>query len=200
MPIIDYFKKYPKFLKKVVLYFIPIVNLDCAHWGGNGLNVNKMNTNRCWFKNLQPETICIRNYFKKLKKQGINLNFFLDVHAGGTWKNHTLLKYPDSFYKKIFPKTFSKLINKKYRALKLLEKYAGLRVIDGADSGFRNCSARDYFTLTYPEAMTFTLELGTSSYFDPIKKETKVVDQNSLKIVGEGLIKSILYYFDFVKN
>ena len=48
--------------------------------------------------------------------------------------------------------------------------------------------------------MTFDLELGTSSYFDPIKKETRVINQDSLKIAGEGLIKSILYYFGFVKK
>ena len=102
-----------------------------------------MNTNRCWFKNLQPETIGIRNYFKGLKKQGINLNFFLDVHAGGTFKNHDLLRYPDSFYKGMFPKTFGTLIKGKYRALKLLEKYAGLRVINGRDFAFRNCCAED---------------------------------------------------------
>ncbi|MFH1904447.1 MAG: M14 family zinc carboxypeptidase [bacterium] len=196
MPIIDYFKKNPKLLKEVALYFVPIVNMDCAHWGGNGLNVNKQNTNRCWFKNLQPETIGIRNYFKYLKKQGINLDYFIDIHAGGTWKNHVILRYPDSFYKKPFRSTSSRLIQKKNQALKLLEEYAGLRIIDGMDFGFRNCSARDYFRMTYSEAVTFDLELGTSSYFDPIKKESMIVDQKSLSIVGEGLLKSLLAFLE----
>jgi len=199
MPIIDYFKKNPKLLKEMVLYFAPIVNMDCAHWGGNGLNVNKMNTNRCWFKNIQPETIGIRSYFRKLKKKGIDLDYFIDIHAGGTWRNHVILRYPDSFYKKTFRSTSSRLIQKKNQSLKLLEEYAGLRIIDGMDFKFRNCSARDYFRTTYPEAMTFALELGTSSYFDPVKKASRIVDQKSLSVVGEGLIKSILSYLEFVK-
>ncbi|MFH1904446.1 MAG: M14 family zinc carboxypeptidase [bacterium] len=205
MPMIDYLKMNKMLLKKIVLYFVPIVNMDCAHWGGNGLNVNKMNTNRCWFKNFQPETSSILNYFKKLKSKGIQVDYFIDIHAGGTFKNHPIFTYPSSFYispfvQNIFKGKGQKLIHKKHRALKLLEQYAGLRTIDSHKLHFRQAAARDHFRLAYPEAMTFTLELSTSSYFDPIKKETRVVDQKSLSIVGEGLIKGILDYLGFVEK
>lgn len=190
-PIIDYLQKHTQLLKKIVLYFVPIVNMDCAHWGGNGFNVNKRNTNRCWFEDLQPETVGIRNYFSNLKKQGIDLDFFLDIHAGGTWKNHVILRYPDSFYQETFRSTSSELIQKKNRSLKLLEEYAGLRIIDGMDFGFRHCCAEDYFRMTYPEIVTFTLELGTSSYFDPVEKCSKPFDQNSLEVVGKGIVRAL---------
>ncbi|MFH1477748.1 MAG: M14 family zinc carboxypeptidase [Verrucomicrobiota bacterium] len=198
-PMVDYLKKNKTILQKIVLYFVPIVNMDCAHWGGNGSNVNKLNTNRCWFKNFQPETSGILNYFKKLKHKGIKVDYFIDIHAGGTFRNHPLVTYSDNFYigptvQNIFKgkADAQKIIHEKHRALKLLEQYAGLRTIDSFEVNFRRATAHDYFRLAYPEAMAFSLELGTSSYFDPIKKESRIVDQPSLRIVGEGLLKAIL--------
>jgi hypothetical protein len=33
-----------------------IAGVDCAHYGGNGLNANGRNTNRHWFEAFSPRT------------------------------------------------------------------------------------------------------------------------------------------------
>jgi len=195
-PIINSIGTNDELLKKIVIHFIPIVNVDCAHWGGNGSNSNGANLNRHWIKNLEPENEVICQYFENLRKQGINLSLFFDFHGGGVWRNHTVLRYSEEYYAKSFPKIKDELITKSRRALKILEKFAGFRIKDGKELKFRNCSARDYFKVMFPEAIAFDVEFSTTSYFDPIKKCSKVVTQESLKIIGEGFLKAVCAILD----
>jgi len=177
-------------LKEMVLHFVPTVNVDCAHWGGNGLNANRENLNRCWFRNLQPETRCLRRYFQKLKRQGERLDLFLDLHAGGTWRNHVVLRHPEKFYQTSFRKQAAALIQKRHSLLEGLERHAGFRQSDGFEIRFRNCCASDWVKTTFPEAVAMDVEFSTTSYYDPVAKTGKPLDAQSFSWIGEGILKA----------
>jgi hypothetical protein len=187
-PIIEYLAETPELLKRNVYYFVPIVNIDCAVWGSDGLNLNKRNTNRCWFDDIQPETRCVMDYFENLPHK---IDSFVDIHAGGLWRNHTLLRMSPDFFKERFPETSAMLIEKQTRFNKLLEQHAGIRYKDGMDHVFRNCCAKDWFKITYPDCVSCDLELSTCTWFDPRDGKTKPLTQESLSVVGKGFVKAI---------
>ena len=187
-PMIDYLAANPELLKKFELHIVPIVNIDCATWGSDGVNLNKRNTNRCWFENIQPETRSVIDYFTTAAKK---IDIFIDIHAGGLWRNHTLLRISPDFLKERFPGTADQLIKKQNNFNHLLEKHAGIRFQDGMDHIFRSCCAKDWFKVNYPDGVSCDLELSTCTWFDPKDKKTKPVTQESLKVVGTGLIQAL---------
>jgi len=48
----------------------------------------------------------------------------------------------------------------------------------------------------FPEVLTFDVEFSTASYFDPIKKCSKIVTQESLEIIGKGFLKAVCAILD----
>ena len=79
-PIVRYIEAHPDVLQTLALHCVPVVNVDCAADGSDGMNMNLRNTNRCWFDDIQPETRCIMTYFDE---QNWEPDFFLDLHSGG---------------------------------------------------------------------------------------------------------------------
>ncbi|MBU8901445.1 MAG: hypothetical protein KOO69_01760 [Victivallales bacterium] len=188
IPMLEYLQKNPEVLKKCVFYCVPTVNVDCAKWGSDGLNLNKLNTNRCWFEDIQPETQCIMKYFDFLP---YDISLFVDFHAGSGWKNHTLLRMSPDFLKERFGKKSESLVEKYKDFNLLLGKHAGIRYQDGIDHEFRNCCAKDWFKVKYPDAVSCDLELASCSWFDPRDQKTKAVTQDSFDLIGKGIIKAM---------
>ena len=81
-----------KILEEFVFYWIPIFNVDCAHFGTPGNDARCTNPNRHWHENKGPEHIGVQNYLIEQAGQGVDMRFLLDIHMGG-WRNHNLLPY-----------------------------------------------------------------------------------------------------------
>ncbi len=78
-------------LRETVFLFVPILNVDCGFHGGNGVNRNGTNTNRDWVAAGQPEVAGMMSFLKEWMNGGKRIDLALDLHAGGIWKNHTVL-------------------------------------------------------------------------------------------------------------
>ena len=187
-PILRYLDGHREALRSLVLDCVPIVNMDCAAHGSDGMNLNLQNTNRCWFENLQPETRCIIDHYEACSQPP---DLFLDIHSGGCWRNHTLLRLDPEFLREHFGKEGDRLVDEQMEMNLLLERHAGIRCIDGVDHVFRRCCAKDWFKVRFPDCISCDLELSLCTYFDPIDRITRPVDQRSLEVVGTGLAKAI---------
>ncbi len=78
-------------LKETIFLFVPIVNADGCFHGGSGANMNGINTNRDWADKGQPEVAGLMSFVREWTNGGKRIELALDLHAGGIWKNHTVL-------------------------------------------------------------------------------------------------------------
>jgi len=183
-PLCRWFAARPDALRSLAVHCVPVVNVDCAAHGSDGMNLNLRNTNRCWFDDIQPETQCIMDHFDA---QPWNPDLFLDLHAGGCWRNHTLLRLDPAFIRERFGAHGDDLVARQTAVNELLERHAGMRCVDGIDHQFRECCAKDWFKVRFPDCISCDLELSLCTYFDPVERVTKPVTQHSFDVVGAGL-------------
>ncbi|MBU0716392.1 MAG: hypothetical protein KJ964_13635 [Verrucomicrobia bacterium] len=175
-----------KLMEKVAFHLVPTLNVDCAHYGGNGLNANCRNTNRHWFHDIQPENQAVINYFDNLRAKGVKIDFALDLHAGGIFRNHILMHMTPAKDKTLPRKALA--AQEAWR--KLLERHAGLRRADGWGMAIVHLRATDYFMRRFG-CPSFCLELSTCSYYDPEAKVSRPFEQRALELVGRGLARTI---------
>ncbi len=175
----------PKLLAAANFYFVPTVNVDCSHYGGNGLNANRRNNNRHWFSDIQPENAAVIGYFDRLKKAGQSIDFAVDIHAGGIFKNHVLMQMGAS--DEFSPTQEALAEQETWRDL--LERHAGLRRQDGWALPQLKLRASDYFHQVHG-CTAFCLELSTCSYFDPADEETKAFGIEAFETLAEGLVRA----------
>jgi hypothetical protein len=169
-------------LGRTVFHLVPTVNVDCAHYGGNGLNANGRNTNRHWFEDIQPENRAVIDYFLRLRDNEVSVSFALDVHAGGTFRNHILMPMGPTEEVPVGDEALAQQELWRER----LERLAGLRRRDGWPLELRRWRASDWFFQTFG-CQSFCLELSTCSYFDPVEQVTKPFDQPALTLLGQRL-------------
>lgn len=173
-------------LDKIAFHLVPTVNVDCAHYGGNGLNANQRNTNRHWLHDLQPETQAVISYFESFAGDGGALDFALDLHAGGIFRNHLLMHMAAQEGEELPAKALAQ--QEQWRDW--LETHAGLRRADGTGLAIQRLRATDYFLRRFG-CPAFCLELSTCSYFDPEAGVSKPFEQRALQIVGKGLARAM---------
>jgi hypothetical protein len=173
-------------LQRVAFHFVPTVNVDCAHYGGNGLNANRRNTNRHWFEDIQPENRAVIDHFLRLREAGVRLDFALDVHAGGTFRNHVLMPMGPTEEMPV-P---ADVLARQEAWCERLERLAGLRRQDGWPLGLRRWRATDWFFYTFG-CQAFCLELSTCSYFDPEAQASRPFDQRALTQLGRHLAAAL---------
>lgn len=184
-PAIEGILRCPKLLEACNFYFVPTVNVDCAHYGGNGLNANRRNNNRHWFEEIQPENAAVIGYFDRLKDAGQGIDFAVDIHAGGIFRNNVLMHMGASDE---FEPTKAALAEQEtWRDL--LEKHAGLRRQDGWALPQLALRASDYFHQVHGCA-AFCLELSSCSYFDPGERKTKAFGMEAFDTLAEGFVKA----------
>ncbi len=175
-----------KILDRVAFHIVPTVNVDCAHFGGDGLNASQFNTNRHWFDDIQPETRACIDYFDNLCRSGVKLDFAIDFHGGGTFRNH-LIFYPSKVVGASAPKAILKQLDP-WRVL--LETHAGFRRCDSRQSPLDRLRASDYF-IRQCKCPALIVELSSTSYFDPVVGKTRSFNPNALEIAGKGIARCI---------
>ncbi len=184
-PIIRRLLRTPQLLRACSFHFIPTVNVDCAHYGGNGLNANSRNTNRHWFDDIQPENAAVREYFDALRQAGQRFDFAIDIHAGGTFRNHVLMPMGPGEGQEL---SASEAAEQELWC-EALERYAGLRKADGWPLPQLRLRASDYFHQVHG-CPAFCLELSSCSYFDPVAQQTRVFGTPAFERVAEGLVRA----------
>ncbi len=182
-PIVRLLRKRPELLDACTFYFVPVVNVDGAHYGSNGLNANKRNTNRHWLIDVQPENQAVIDYFNHLRDVGQSIDLAIDIHAGGIFKNHVLMHMVDGEGGSLTQTEHDE--QEVWRDL--LEQHAGLRRVDGWGLAQLKLRATDYFHLVHL-CQAFCLEISSCSYFDPADGRTKVFGPEAFDILAAGLV------------
>ncbi|MFA7159087.1 MAG: M14 family zinc carboxypeptidase [Kiritimatiellia bacterium] len=173
-------------MSKCVFHLVPTVNVDCAHYGGNGCNASDRNTNRHWTDGIQPENKAVIDYLQSLKEKRYKVGLAIDFHAGGCWRNAV------TFYhgSKEDAKLGNDLLESQQVWLKAFEQHAGIRIQESCSMscgrGYAIERVIDMFN-----APAFLVELSLASYFDPDLKETRVFSQDCLGMVGRGIARAI---------
>jgi hypothetical protein len=121
----------------------------------------------------------VTDYFARLREGGVTVSFALDVHAGGTFRNHILMPMGPSAEVPVSEAVLT--LQESW-----LERLAGLRRRDGWALGLWRWRASDWFFQTFG-CPSFCLELSTCSYFDPLEQVTKPFDQRALTLLGQRL-------------
>ncbi len=186
LPMLEELAKKSGLLQKLALHIVPTVNVDGAAWGSDGLNLNLLNTNRCWFENLQPEVLAVENW---CRKQPGEFFLFFDWHAGGTWRNHTLLWFNRDVKEKYAPEFASLLDERQQLTLQLLGELCGIRPQDGIEHYYRNSCATDWFQNQFPKCLPLTIEFSTCSNYNPETRQAEPVTQQSLTQIGQNFAK-----------
>jgi hypothetical protein len=184
-PMIRLLRKRSELLDACTFYFVPTVNVDGAYYGSNGANAAGRNTNRHWLTELQPETKAVIDHFNNLRDMGQSIDFAVDIHAGGIFKNHVLMHMGDGEGATL--SDAEKAEQESWRDL--LEQYAGLRRADGWALAQLKLRATDYFHQVHM-CQAFCLEVSSCSYFDPADQKTKVFTTDAFGILAEGFVKT----------
>lgn len=170
-------------------YLVPTVNVDCAHYGGNGLNLNRRNTNRHWMEDIQPENAAVIAHFDALGAAGQSIDFALDIHAGGIFRNHVLM--PMAPGEGATPT--EEALARQERLLDLLEQHSGLRREDGWSLPQMRLRATDYFYQRFG-CPALCLEISSCSYFDPVEGRTKAFGMEAFEVLARGLAEALEEY------
>ncbi|HOG51369.1 MAG TPA: M14 family zinc carboxypeptidase, partial [Lentisphaeria bacterium] len=184
LPLLTELANQPGLLQRLALHIVPTVNVDAAAYGSNGANLNLFNTNRCWFENPQPETEAIKSWCLREPRR---LLLFFDWHAGGVWRNHTLLWFNREVKNTYAPNTAERLEQRQQTVFELLGRHCGIRPEDSVEHPFRNFCATDWFLVNFPECLPLTLEFSTCRNFDPRLGHTVPVSQDTIAMIGRQL-------------
>lgn len=171
---------------RVAMHIVPTVNVDCAHHGGSGLNLNRCNLNRHWFTDPEPENRACLDYFEAMRRARRPLHLAMDFHAGGVFRNHSIHTMGEVEGRRLPDRAWTEQEVWRDR----LEAHAGLRRVDSKPSRIRRFRAADYFIRRFG-CPSFTMELSTCSYFDPVARCSKVFEPRALNIVGRGIARAL---------
>jgi len=175
-------------LQRLVFYWIPILNIDCARHGTPGNDARRTNPNRCWFANKGPVQEGVERFFLAERDRGVDIRLMLDIHVG-MWRNHNIVadldctpENPDMATIKLQdpdrqkPAIFAKLL-----------ELAGLREIwyNGRDVAEKK-RAPEWFQDTF-QCPAFTIECSTVSHFDPATRRSRPFTQESYEALGTNL-------------
>lgn len=181
MPLFAELARRPALLRKLALHVVPTVNVDAAAYGSDGLNLNLYNTNRCWFEDEQPEIMAVIDWCRRQPRRFL---LFFDWHAGGTWRNHTLLWFNRDVRQTHAPDHADQLDKRQAFVLERLGHHCGIRPEDGIEHPFRHCCATDWFQTHFPACLPLTIEFSTCSQFDPALGCSQPVTLDSLHQLG----------------
>ncbi len=178
-------------LKKLIFYWVPLFNVDCAHYGlpGNTLALN--NPNRVWFNDRGPEHEGVQAYFKAEEERFRRMVLMLDVHGGGLWRNHNLLTNFMSPEENGIVKPVGPDLPKE-RIIEAFFRIAGIREVWRQSNEGKLVGAPHWFQHEF-ECPAFSLELSMVSCYGPDRQKSTVVTQEELRKTGEQLANLIAW-------
>lgn len=177
-------------LQRLALYWVPILNVDCAHFGTPGNTLYGTNPNRKWMHDQGPEQRAVEQFFLQEREAGLRPGLMMDIHGGGGWRNHNILSdyqtdrenVPDDGglegADRLKPEWFA-----------LLDEVAGLREVwrNGHISG--PVRAPDWFQRNFG-CPAMTLECSVVSYLDPTTRRTRTFTLESYLELGRNLARA----------
>lgn len=176
-------------LKRVVFYWVPILNIDCAIHGVNGSDARRTNPNRCWFTNRGPEQEGIEAFFEEQEETGVAVSLMMDIHGGGMWRNHNILadldcqrENPDMRVESLAGPDAAKPA-----LFEALFRQAGLREIwwNGRSTPEKK-RAPEWFQDRFG-CPAFTLECSVVTFFDRAAERTRPFTAESYTQLGRDL-------------
>ena len=188
-------------LDRLAVFWVPIFNIDCARRALPGCTLDGANPNRCWFKNQGPEQTGVERFFTQRRRQGLRLGLMLDGHAGGLWRNHTILADYLMPHAKVEQATrfgrprhalpLAPADAPKPRWFEILDRHAGLREVwENGVAGAQMCRAPEWFQATFG-CPAMTIECSVVSCFDPDTRRTRGFDLASFKQLGQRLAHAL---------
>ncbi len=176
-------------LRRMVFFWIPILNIDCAVHGVNGTDARLCNPNRCWFADRGPEQEGVEAFFEDQAARGVRVALMLDIHGGGMWRNHNILADLDCRPANPDMETLELAgpDRAKPALFRELHRLAGLREIwwNGRDTVEKK-RAPEWFQERFA-CPAFTFECSVVSYFDRISARTRPFTQQSFERLGADL-------------
>ncbi|MBR4664401.1 MAG: hypothetical protein IKO93_11060 [Lentisphaeria bacterium] len=183
---LKHFAEDPQLRDEFSLFAVPVVNMDAVYGGSDGWNGAGWNTNRCWFKDIQPETRAVEDF---LMKSGIKPQLLIDWHSGGHWRGHSVLYFDDATIRKYAGDAARSVIARQNHFRGLLEKECGFHRNEQYSFPFRGCCAHDWYQVHFPDAVSITIELAVTTCFDPEKGRYVKMDQDSLACCGDAMVR-----------
>jgi len=169
-------------LRSTIFLLAPIVNVDCGHYGGSGMNLNRINTNRDWLEGTQPEVAGLKSFIDDWIAGGRTLDLALDFHAGGAWKNHVVLAIDEQAATTVR----SGWYEEQERFISALEAHTGI--------GREDAHYRSFIDGTFAHALptqhrilALCIEFSHMTYRDRTGA-TRAVTQGHLETLGPQLI------------
>ncbi len=170
----------PGLLKKAVFLMVPIVNVDCCFHGGAGANMNRINTNRDWMSETQPEVAGLKSFIEKWLAEGNDISLALDFHSGGGWKNHVMLLHEP---------VSEEVSCLQGRFMDFLEARTGVSSDDAIRRKEHPGTFADYLS-NVRGVYARTLEFSHMTYREPAGG-TRAVDQKHLESMGPAVIRAL---------
>ncbi len=172
-------------LRKTVFLFVPIVNSDGSFHGGSGANMNGINTNRDWADADQPEVAGLMSFLREWTNDGKSIDLALDLHAGGIWKNHTVLAIDENCNEYPLPPRW---FDGQKKFLYALDAHAE---ISSRDARFGTLKEGTFaYALSVMQGITaLCVEFSQMTYRDR-SGITRAVTQNHLERLGPQIVKA----------
>jgi predicted deacylase len=165
-----------------VFLLVPIVNVDCGHHGGSGMNLNRVNTNRDWLRGEQPEVAGLKAFLDDWLARGQTLDLALDFHSGGAWKNHVSLAIDRTNAETAGPGWY----DRQERFLSALEAHTGIGRED-AHYGPFIAGTFAHALSTRSRVLALCIELSHMTHRD-LSGATRPVTQEHLESLGPRLV------------
>ena len=171
-------------LRTTIFLLVPIVNVDCCHYGGSGMNLNRINTNRDWLEGTQPEVAGLKSFLDDWIAGGRTLDLALDFHAGGAWKNHVVLAVDENAAAPVRASWYEE----QERFISALESHTGI----GREDAHYRAFIEGTFAHALPtqhRVLALCIEFSHMTYRDR-SGATRAVTQEHLAALGPQLIEA----------
>lgn len=180
-------------LNHVVYLFVPIVNVDAAHYGTTAPNRHGVNLNRDWQSLREPETRGLSNFIEAWVAGGQPLDAAIDFHAGGGWATHTILARDRQELTRCGGEPLweeqERLIDCIDRWMEIKRSAARYPPARG-DASFSGAMPRKF------RIPALTIELGVLTHHSLDGDSRRPVDQAHIERLGVQLLQALDEYFE----
>lgn len=194
-------------LDRLTVFWVPLCNIDCARRAWAGYTLDGTNPNRHWFTGRGPEQRGIQEFFRRRVRLGLRMGLMIDGHAGGIWRNHTLLSMDTVAHDRLEravragrPLALSPVDGLKRRWFPLFDRYAGLHELwQNGLSGPGLAGAPHWFQHAFG-CPAITIECSVSSQRNPLTRRIEPVTQKEFSGLGRHLAETLVAGIDLLEE